>query len=415
MAIINANEPDSSNLSNLPVGLYYYYVDKSKLDEANYLGWVSTIESVTYNPFLEEQDLSLIKSNFDVDKYGQPTGNIPKCYRIVTNNIIEKILSEIKLFPLKDEIPMLDEIKMYLYPYRYYIITDYFNSPLLIKPQLVDVSGSNNKMIIKVVTAPISQSGKYNIFVDGYKNDKYGNLEGIINNTSLMLPVSSSAYSQFLATSSASFTQGNINAMLENDVTLKQGLQNNQFDFYKNMINTGVGMASNLVTGNIGGIISSAVNGGLGLAENIINEGQIKENHALKENAIASMTTAKISDMLTTPRAIKTSGNDTIFNLVNARNKIDVIEYGLEPVQTSRLREYFKRYGYKQNRYISIKLNQRKFHTFIKTTICNITGSKIPHADLIEIKDIFNSGITFWNMDNNPKIGYYFTDNKEVD
>lgn len=414
MGIINGNEPDSSNLNNLPVGLYYYYIDKSKLNEANYLGWASTIESVTFNPFIEEGDLSLYRGNFDTDRYGQPTGDIPKCYRIVTNNIIEKILSEIKLFPLKNELALLDDIKMYLYPYRYFIITDYFNSPLLIKPQLVDVSGSNNKMIIKVITAPISQSGKYNIFVDGYKNDIYGNLEGIINNTSLMLPVSSSAYSQFLATSSASFTQGNINAMLENDITLKQGLQNNQLDFYKNMINTGIGMGTSLLTGNIGGIISSAVNGGFGLAQNMVNENQLEENHSLKENAIASMASAKITDMLTTPRAIKTSGNDTIFNLANARNKIDVIEYGLDSVQSNRIREYFRRYGYKQNRYIPIKLNQRKYHTFIKTTICNITGDKIPHNDLNEIKEIFNSGITFWNMENNPRIGYYLTDNEEV-
>src|SRR5699024_12244859 len=97
-------------------------------------------------------------------------------------------------------------------------------------------------IIIKVCTAPISQEGKYNIFVDNYKNDAYGNLEGIINNTSLMLPVSSSAYSQFLATSSTSFTQGNINAMLENDVTLKQGLKTNQLSQTQNVVSTGLGL-----------------------------------------------------------------------------------------------------------------------------------------------------------------------------
>jgi len=86
MAIINANEPDSSNLSNLPVGLYYYYIDKSKLDESNYLGWTSTIESVTFNPFIEEDDLSLYRANFDTDRYGKQMGTIPNCYRIATKN-----------------------------------------------------------------------------------------------------------------------------------------------------------------------------------------------------------------------------------------------------------------------------------------------------------------------------------------
>ena len=64
--------------------------------------------------------------------------------------------------------------------------------------------------------------------------------------------------------------------------------------------------------------------------------------------------------------------------------------------------------------YINIKLNNRKYFTFIKTTICNITGNKIPHKDLNEIREIFNSGITFWNMENNPKFGSYLVDNKEV-
>lgn len=412
MGIINANEPDGSNLDNMPVGLYYYYIDKSRINEANYLGWVDTIQSVTFNPFIEENDLSMYKANFDTDRYGKPNGGIPNCYRIATNNVIEKILGEIKLFPLKSELNYFDEIKLHLYPFKYYLVTDYINTPLIIKPQLVN--SNNNTIIIKVLTAPISQEGKYNIFVDNYKNDSYGNLEGIINNTSLMLPVSSSAYSQFLATSSTSFTQGNINAMLENDVTLKQGLKSNQLSQTQNVVSSGLGVIGSVLSGNLGGALSTASNGMFN-AMNLYNQSEfMKENHSLKENAIASMTNAKITDMLSTPKALKTCGNDTIFNLANGRYKIDVIEYGLENQQWSRLWEYFMRYGYAQNRYVRMNLKVRKYYTFIKTTICNITGEKIPHDDLNEIKEIFNSGITFWNMENKPRIGDYSLDNKEV-
>ena len=412
MAIISSNEPDSSNLSNIPIGLYYYYIDKSKLNEANYLGWVSTIESVTFNPFLEESDLSLYKANFDTDRYGKPNGNIPNCYRIATNNVIEKILGEIKLFPLKSELDTFDDIKLHLYPFKYYLVTDYINTPLLIKPQLV--KSNNNKMVIKVLTAPISQEGKYNIFVDNYKFDMNGNLEGIINNTSLMLPVSSSAYSQFLATSSASFHQGNINAMLENDVTLKQGLKSNQLDQLQNVFGSGLGLIGNVLSGNIGGALSTASNGVFN-AMDLHNQNQfMKENHSVKENAISSMANAKVSDMLTTPRALKTCGSDTIFNLVNGRYKIDVIEYGMNDEQRFRVLDYLQRYGYAQNKYMRLSLNNRKYFTFIKTSLCNVIGEKIPHKDLEEIKSIFNSGVTFWNMDNVPKIGDYQVDNKEV-
>lgn len=415
MSILLENEPDTSNTHDMPIGLYYYYININKLKEANYLGWVSTIESITYNPFLEEEDLLLYKGDFNVEKFGKPTGDIPKCYRIGGNTLIEKTLKEITLFPTKDSIGNLDEIKLYMFPYRYYIITDYFNSPLLIKPQLVDVHSLDNKLVIKVTTVPLSQTSKYNLFVEGYKNDIYGNLEGIVNNNALMLPVASSAYSQFLATSSASFNQGNINAMLENDITLKQGLQNNAYDLYKLKINTGINTSVNAFTGNIFGSIATGLNAGMGFVGNTIREQQLQESYALKENAISSMASARVTDMLTTPRAIKTTGNDSVFNIWNARKQISLIEYEVSPQQKERLREYFIRFGYKQNRYMDIKLNARKYHTFIKTTICNIKGEKIPHADLNEIKNIFNSGITFWNMENNPTIGSYFLDNKEVE
>lgn len=412
MGIISGNEPDSSNLDNMPVGLYYYYIDKAKLSEAGYLGWVSTIESVTFNPFIEENNLSLYKANFDTDRYGTPSGIIPNCYRIVTNNVIEKVLGEIKLFPLKSEIDEFDDIRLHFYPFKYYLVTDYINSPLIVKPELVKTN--SNTMIIKVLTAPLSQEGKYNIFVDNYKYDSYGNLEGIINNTPFMLPVSSSAYSQFLASSSASFHQGNINAMLENDVTLKQGLRSNDFSNISNMVNTGVGIGASLITGNIGGIISNAVSGVTGYFENQMQRDFMKENASLKENAISSMANAKITDMLTTPKALKTCGTDTLFNLANGRFKIDVVEYGMNEQQHYRVLDYLQRYGYAQNKYMRLSLANRKYFTFIKTNICNVIGEKIPHSDLEEIKTIFNSGITFWNMDNVKTIGDYQVNNEEV-
>lgn len=412
MGIISGNEPDSSNLDNMPVGLYYYYIDKAKLSEAGYLGWVSTIESVTFNPFVEENNLSLYKANFDTDRYGTPSGAIPNCYRIVTNNVIEKVLGEVKLFPLKSEIDEFDDIRLHFYPFKYYLITDYINSPLIVKPELVKTHA--NKMIIKVLTAPLSQEGKYNIFVDNYKYDMYGNLEGIVNNTPFMLPVSSSAYSQFLASSSASFHQGNINAMLENDVTLKQGLRSNDFSNISNIINTGVGVGANLVSANFGGAISSLGNGITSFFENQMQRDFMKENASLKENAISSMANAKVSDMLTTPKALKTCGTDTLFNLVNGRFRIDVVEYGMNDQQRYRVLDYLQRYGYAQNKYMRLTLANRKYFTFIKTNVCNVTGEKIPHSDLEEIKTIFNSGITFWNMDNVRTIGDYQVNNEEV-
>lgn len=414
MAILEGNEKDSTVLDNIPLGLYYYYINKNKLDEANYLGYAPTIESITFNPFIDETDLTLFKNNFDIDRYGKPSGNIPKCYRIASNNAINKLLGEIKLFPLKSELSN-DEIKLYIYPFRYFLITDYINPPLLIKPELVFNKGSNdNKIRIKVLTAPVSQEGKYNIYVENYKKDNKGNLEGSINNTSLMLPVSSSAYAQFLATSSTSFNQGVINSLLENDVSLRQGVESNKLDYTQSMTNNALSGIGNLFSLNFGGLGGNIANALFGTASYNMNNSHLQENAGLKENNIVSMKNAKISDMLNTPKALKTCGNDTIFNLSNSRSKIDIIEYGLTDQNRDRLLDYFNRYGYSLNRYFRLYMNNRKYFTFIKTVVCNVTGENIPHKHLEEIKQIFNSGITFWNMKNNPEIGNYFVNNEEV-
>ena len=412
MGIIAANEPDSAVIDDIPTGLYYYYIAKNKINEAGYLGWVSTIESLTYNPFINEEDVDMTKAVFDSDRYGRPNDTMPNCYRIMNNNKIEKELGSIKLFPTKEELNQFDDIKLYLYPFRYFLITDYVNTPLIVKPQLVKTS--NNKLTVKVITAPLSQEGKYNIYVDNYKFDRNGNLEGIINNSSLMLPVSSSAYSQFLATSSASFHQGNINAMLENDVTLKQGMKSNTLGQWNNGISSTMDVIGNVMTKNIGGALAGATSGVFN-AIDLYNQRQfMQENHNLKENAISTMANAKVTDMLTTPKSIKTCGNDTIFNLVNSRNKIDIIEYKMEETQRDRILEYLQMYGYAINKYSRISINSRKYFTFVRTKICKVTGANIPHKDLKEIKEIFNGGITFWNMDNVTKIGDYQVNNEEV-
>ena len=77
------------------------------------------------------------------------------------------------------------------------------NPPLLIKPELAD----SDTIEIKVRTTPLSVQAKYNLYVKNYKGDRDGNLEGIVNSISYMLPVASSVYSQFMATSQASYNQ----------------------------------------------------------------------------------------------------------------------------------------------------------------------------------------------------------------
>ncbi len=418
MSIVSGNDIESSIMGNIPVGLYYYCIPREKINSATYLGFVDTIQSLTYNPFIEVDDMStIVECSFDSDRYGSPKGGIPKCYRMSGFDTIDKQLYELNTFPDNDNGLPTFEPKLYTFPFRYFMITDYMNTPLVIKPELCE----NKTLKLRVKATNIATESKYNLYVNGYKGDYNGNLNGIVNNSPLMLPVLSSAYSQFLATSSASFNQGNINAMLENDLTLKQGLATNSLNYRQNTTNnymqgisSGLGAIASLFSLNFGGV----VNGAMGVAQaginqhfntlsNNLNNSQLKEKNKLSNFEVSSMANAKTTDLLNTPNSIKTTGNDTLFNLVNSNRKIDIIEFSLDFRYKHRIYDYFVKYGYKVNKWEKINVNSRRYFNFIKTNTCNIVGDEIPHEYLEEIKDIFNRGVTIWHVDNGANVGDY--------
>lgn len=418
MSIVSGNDIESSIMGNIPVGLYYYCIPREKINSATYLGFVDTIQSLTYNPFIEVDDMStIVECSFDSDRYGSPKGGIPKCYRMSGFDTIDKQLYELNTFPDSDNGLPTFEPKLYTFPFRYFMVTDYMNTPLVIKPELCE----NKTLKLRVKATNIATESKYNLYVNGYKGDYNGNLNGIVNNSPLMLPVLSSAYSQFLATSSASFNQGNINAMLENDLSLKQGLATNSLNYRQNSTNnymqgisSGLGAIASLLSLNFGGV----VNGAMGVAQaginqhfntlsNNLNNSQLKEQNKLSNFEVSSMANAKTTDLLNTPNSIKTTGNDTLFNLVNSNRKIDIIEFGLDFRYKHRIYDYFVKYGYKVNKWEKINVNSRRYFNFIKTNTCNIVGDEIPHEYLEEIKDIFNRGVTIWHVDNGANVGDY--------
>ena len=418
MSIISGNDIESSIMGNIPVGLYYYCIPREKINSATYLGFVDTIQSLTYNPFIEVDDMStIVECSFDSDRYGSPKDGIPKCYRMSGFDTIDKQLYELNTFPDSDNGLPTFEPKLYTFPFRYFMITDYMNTPLVVKPELCE----NKTLKLRVKATNIATESKYNLYVNGYKGDYNGNLNGIVNNSPLMLPVLSSAYSQFLATSSASFNQGNINAMLENDLSLKQGLATNSLNYRQNTTNnymqgisSGLGAIASLFSLNFGGV----VNGAMGVAQaginqhfntlsNNLNNSQLKEQNKLSNFEISSMANAKTTDLLNTPNSIKTTGNDTLFNLVNSNRKIDIIEFSLDFRYKHRIYDYFVKYGYKVNKWEKINVNSRRYFNFIKTNTCNIVGDEIPHEYLEEIKDIFNRGVTIWHVDNGANVGDY--------
>ena len=98
MATYVGDELESSTLSTIATGFYYYLIPRNQIFSATYLGWVDTIQSLTFIPFMEEADIPrVIDCPFNTDKYGRPNGEIPKCYRIETDCLITKELGSFNL------------------------------------------------------------------------------------------------------------------------------------------------------------------------------------------------------------------------------------------------------------------------------------------------------------------------------
>ena len=396
MSKIDGLDTDTSIMNNLPLGYYYYYIPYNNLDNGKFLGVCSAIESLTYNPFLSDENVTYLETKYDNERYGDINNGTCTIKRIMScSEIEEEICNDIDLFELNSPY----DLKLQLYPYTYYLITDYINEPLLIKPQLI--YNTNNKLIVKIETTAIS--GRYRLYVENNKNDRNGKLEGITNNMTYQLPVSSTAYSQFYSTSMSSFNTNISNSLIENDMSLRQNVNTATLNTKQTEFNAGLTAIASLLSGNLTGVVSNGVSliQQQEKLDNLINN--LNEQNKFKENEIISSKNAKINDLLNTPNSIKTSGNDSIFNLTINNRKIDVIKYTITPQYKKRINNYFKRYGYAFNDYAIPNIYSRHDFNFLKCSVCHLISETIPREHQEEIKQIFESGITLWHLENGIK------------
>ena len=145
MSKIEGLDTDTSIMNNLPLGYYYYYIPSNNLDYGKFLGVCNAIESLVYNPFLSDENVTYLEVKYDNKRYGDINNGTCTIKRIMSaSEIQEELCNDINLFELNSPY----DLKLQFYPFTYYIITDYMNAPLLIKPQLV--YNTNNKLIVKI-------------------------------------------------------------------------------------------------------------------------------------------------------------------------------------------------------------------------------------------------------------------------
>ena len=61
MSVINGSDYDKSNIADLLCGVYYYCLSRQNAmkDDSAVIGFCDAIETVAFNPFIDENELSL--------------------------------------------------------------------------------------------------------------------------------------------------------------------------------------------------------------------------------------------------------------------------------------------------------------------------------------------------------------------
>jgi hypothetical protein len=124
---------------------------------------------------------------------------------------------------------------------------------------------------------------------------------------------------------------------------------------------------------------------------------------------------ATLKDFKKSPRAVLSLGSDIAFSKMKNLNSITLYDVSLQSEVIKKLEKFYHKYGYPLNKYSeSYKIGRiRENFNFIKMGYCDVFSDKIPKADLDIIRTVFESGITFWNVENGVRIGDYSVTNNE--
>lgn len=400
----------------LPSAIYFYIMNETLPDwntdtMGAVLGNCPSIQSIQYTPFLAPWDVNGWLIDYDVDRFGSTDEYragltyTPSVYRVtqLINNI--KTLGTFKAYKPTKSIGgaynWRNESRLYNYPYMFGMLTDNLNQPIEIKYHLCP----NNTVEVKVRNT-ISDRCSYGLFIEGYKGDYGGRMEALVSSDAHELPCSSSAYSQWFA-SSKNQTSQNIQNMSYTAFLNNQQLQHQlPLSTISALSSTSLNPMS--VIGSVTGMYSNYLS----------NQFQQQMNNVDVQNAIASNLAMK-SDLKSTPATMISMGSNIYYGLDKGSKKVHLYRFGMTEQFFDKIGFYFHRFGYKQNKHMAFSREDKRnryYYNYIKTTGANIRlGSGIPRSILSELQQIYDKGVTIWHMDREGvEMHNYENDNYEV-
>lgn len=375
--------------------------------------------------------------------------------------------------------------KLYTYPYSYILLSDNNGTSKVFKNELW-----KDPRDIQFISIGCPSSSKINIIPRNYKVNNDNTHSSLINldnsfetSYELSIPVISDATAMMMQSSRNSMNVGLSNIRRSNEtasaiasatgnaMSAQTNLQNNlnlsvtsrnanlasnltDLQNKSNMINASLNAVSSLsggiasvLTGDIGGGISSLAGSGLGLAQSAIqNQINTQQTNMQNANALANASAqasassqstaignalrnlatsyqnttniqnavdsynAKIHDAQATADSIVSGSNDLL--RVQALDLSTLVLYAYKPTQEyiDKLNQIWNMRGYATNTIDYPNLHSKFLWNYIQTVKCDISGDGIDPSDLEKIKRVFDNGITLWHDKN---IGDYSRNNGE--
>lgn len=276
------------------------------------------------------------------------------------------------------------ESKLLMYPYTVLTIDDfkgsrmdYHNELIPEKPLRLMVKGSlgtTNK-----VSYGIEKYNSINASLFAFTNNEYA----LFNTSSNDVPIVTDMLTAYL--------QGN-----------KNSIENQRNSAYFN----GAMNASSSVLGAISPIAGGASLNPLSMGQGASTMAQGAGNTVLQLQGIQ----AKQNDIANQPPQISKMGSNTPYDFGNGYQGVFILKKQIKPEYQAMLSDFFNLYGYKVNRVKKPNFHTRRHWNYVQTKNCIILGN-FNNDDLLELKSVFDNGITLWHTDD---VGNYALENEVI-
>lgn len=427
----------------IPNALYFYLVNETVMQTptgitVKAIPPTSAVNSVVYTPYIRKEDLNLVVADFDSDRF--PLDENQKDQHWADGSKVQRILSMMqdtqirrigqfspyKLWGVNLGIGQPrkwnNEGKLWQYPYNYAMLYDAISEPMEIKPH----NCFDPRVAEIYVKQPLTDSGKYALYVQKYKEDSGGYFESSVSGSSFQIPILASSYTDYMASNRNQLQQQK-----------KEATQKLVVAGAKAVVAAGVAVVAGPVVAPavVAGGAAAAATMGAKAAKSFSstvakNQAAVSSARAGAKSAGGGLASSAMDysntikqqqavqkDVGNVPGSLSGLGSDALFDIqcLDKRNQLNLYRITQHEEILQQIGDYFAMYGYLQNKIMRLNTRNRYYYNFIRTMGVNLAARGVQKDHLAVLKNIYDKGVTIWHISRSGvTINDYSYDNAEV-